>query len=465
MHPELWTRIVIRLDLSKPIEALKKYIKRSKGHFIRSIYVYQPREDTTMPESVEAEVLADLVSLIAKEYTRCESLHVVAGYSSSIMSLLTILFQRNTRKLMTIKLESHRRSAQAALSPSATFPFIQGAVTTANLNSISLVGPHYVKLMRNRSWRVALKRCREVSISHLRLEDGFDSRPFLFSELWNSLREFHRLKSLRLHNVDIPDFDLGVEEADALPPHVSVGDWNWSLEYVTFSHVSSGVSAPLLGKIRQALKRTAIDRTMRSDLHILALDDCSFFNCRDIPTADVVKIRNIFNSDSLSLFLSGANAHRIEFIDCPGLDTSSIASLTIPVQYKSIAGTTKKKEYPVAHMTELLVHNCPNFTSLGLRELVKFRAKNSDGIFDPWSRLHALRIKRVRLGGSTPTPSPDELHWFKTNGVSVMNTPSLTDEGVWKEEIPKVVEEEEEDEGEDGEDDEDDESEEESEEE
>jgi F-box-like len=86
IHPEFWTRIVIRLDLSKPVEAFKVYLARSKNFLLHSISIVQPNQCSTVPDNFEAEQVTQLVGLIGKRYTRCKALLVRSKFTRSNIS-------------------------------------------------------------------------------------------------------------------------------------------------------------------------------------------------------------------------------------------------------------------------------------------------------------------------------------------------------------------------------------------
>ncbi|KAH6907491.1 hypothetical protein BKA70DRAFT_1563005 [Coprinopsis sp. MPI-PUGE-AT-0042] len=440
LHPGFWTRIVIRLDLSKPVEAFALYLKRAKNRALDSIYIAHTSDiGVTSDDDREGEVVSQLATLLGKRYTRCKSLRILAKYSDSIIKILPICLPEQTNKLEAIELQSHKRSHHR-LDPLPVFPLADGAVTAPNLRRLSLIGPHYIRMFRDKHWRDAMSTLYlKLTISHLRMEDG-GSKPFQFSELWTSFTHFKGIGSLTLVNVDIPNFDSDEQ---------ATGDRWWrepAVDAVELRNVTSSVLGPLLTRIKEAHLARHISDESGPYVDHLAFDNCSFFNCQIFPAAGFVKIRNILNPDTLSLAFARINTEMIVISDCPGFDNSSLASLTIPV--KSAIDRGDFEELPLSNTRAMWIHNCPNVSLLGLREVAKFRVAWPDTSNEIYGRnqVWPKGIDRIRLSGSTPTPSVEEVHWFKKQGTKVTHTEALDEDAIWYEEEEEgTIEEEEED--------------------
>lgn len=420
-HSEFWTRIVIRLDLPKPVEALKQYLIRSKGQTLHSIHVVQPNNADALLGRDEAEILSQLMPLVATRYTKCENLRIVATHSSSIMKLLPICFQSKIGKLTSIKLESHRRSDH---HPLLTFPLTDESVKANHLRILSLIGPHFVMLVRDRHWREALGKgdyFHDLTISHLRAEDG-GSEPFFVADFCSSLSKLRTFASLNLLNIDLPDLEHDRESSGA---DYWSHDQGVSIDRMSFVQVTSSVIAPLLLRIKQAHGNApAGSQTSQwKNFENLTFDDCSFFNFRDTPSSSMIKVSNISNSDTLSLFFAGADPQRLLLVNCLGLNHASLSSLTVPTRQDGYSGMGP--DYPMPSLTAISIHDCPNFAILGLRKVIRHQASGEN---------NGQQISRVRLSGSTPAPSVDEVHWFRMRWVKVTHSKSFDEDEIWDDE-------------------------------
>jgi hypothetical protein len=428
---EFWTRIVIRLDLAKPVEAFKVYLARSKNLALHSISIVQPNESSNAPANFEADQVTQIVGLIGKRYTRCGSLFIRTGFTSSIQHLLPVCIQRNTHAHQSITLESHHRDHSLTAQ---TFPLADGAVKASHLRFISLIGLHYVRLTRNKHWRAALSSLfLDLTVSHLRMEDG-GTEPFLFSELWTSLTLFGAINELGLIDVDVPDVDLGED------PAPSSGCTLSSLfTSLNLCKVTSSVLAPLLKKMKEAHKRLPgymISGYEPYAIDTLIVNDCSLFNCKDLPFAEIIRVSHISSSDSLSLLFAGASSQRMVISDCPGLDNSGLASLTVPFPADDYS---RRQRIPIGELHTLYIHNCPNVNLLGLRKLVEFRVSWTE---DAEQAAYANLVRTIGLSGLTPAPSAEEIHWFRGKGTKIFWEEPLILHDIWNEEQSQVEDEE-----------------------
>ena len=157
---------------------------------------------------------------------------------------------------------------------------------------------------------------------------------------------------------------------------------------------------------------------------ILTFEDCEIPNISHLQNSQNIHLENIPDDQGLSFrnILASWEGSDLRILSCPSFDDTFLSWLRSEGEYLDSDGNgIRLKMFPAKFLGSLQVHNCVNFTTPALVDVIRFRAdahwhaaptEPEDNMDRP---LFVSSIYSLIVDGRGPALTLDATTWFHTN--------------------------------------------------
>lgn len=352
--PGFWKHVVVHLDRPHHLEIFRLALEHSRGTDIESVTVLRSTLSGEVEEVEERAAIKAVLGLLAlqENQPRIRSLAVRTRWSGSL--------PRNTicpwKMLRVLKLESERASIIPLSALPFTVPDTAPRSFPLSLSILSLTGPMFVNLWRDRTGREAMrqKALLSFSVTCLRAEHG-RTNPVIFQEFVKAAFAFANASMTNMVDIDLP---------------VGYGDVAVSSTYgerLSFDRI------PLVLIFRFIDAMWGRDRGPSTEL-----GSCKFYRCGELSGTEraahqanrgrrlktlYAEIAEISHPTDLGVLLKRISAQEVHIIRCPGFTNSTLSGLFVNEGSSSMERTRT-----------LQITGCENFSQDRLQTFLASRA-------------------------------------------------------------------------------------------
>ena len=171
---------------------------------------------------------------------------------------------------------------------------------------------------------------------------------------------------------------------------------------------------------------------------MLTFKDCEIPNISHLQKARHLYLENVFDDQGLSLrnILASWKGSRLTIRSCSSFDDALLSWLRSEGEYLVSEGNgIWLKMFPAKYLGSLHIHNCVNFTTPALMDVIRFR-KDSRTTFqiaehdEVAATDRPIYITSLSVNGRGPALTPEAMDWFNSNNEGSISVAwNIVDDG------------------------------------